>query len=132
LLAETEKEVLLLELFPTVAKDYLTRTKCALHAAESEKLAAENAAAEAARRAAEPVVETIPITGHTIDAPLPGRILNFLVKPGDAVTAQTDLFMLEAMKMENSIAAERAGVVKRLLVNVGDNVAAGEPIIELE
>ncbi len=128
-LAENEKEILLLELFPTVAKDFLTRTKCARHAAEAEKQAARDAEA---KKAAEPEVEIIPITGHTIDAPLPGKILEFFVKPGDTVTPNTDVCILEAMKMENSIAAETTGVVKRLSVSEGDIVAAGAPLIELE
>jgi pyruvate/oxaloacetate carboxyltransferase len=130
-LAENEKEVLLLELFPLVAKDFLTKTKCAKYAAEVAKkevvLAAEREAAEAARKAAEPE-----ITGPTITAPLPGRVLSFLVKAGDAVTEKTDVCVLEAMKMENSIAAETGGVIKRLLVAEGDTVAANQPIIELE
>lgn len=124
-LAENEKEVLLLELFPMVAKDYLTRTKSARHAAEK-------AAVDAGHRAAEPRVEVIPITGHTIDAPLPGKMWKFLVKPGDSVTPNMDVCILEAMKMENNIAAETGGVVKRLLVAEGDAVAAGAPLIELE
>jgi pyruvate carboxylase subunit B len=137
-LAADEKEVLLLELFPMVAKDFLTRTKCARHEAENARLAAETAAVEAAaaatraaedavRRAAEPVV-----TGPTVDAPLPGKVLLFMVKKGDSVVAKTDLFVLEAMKMENNIAAETTGRVKRLLVPEGSNVAAGQPVVELE
>ena len=128
LLAENEKEVLLLELFPMVAKDYLTKIKCERYAAEVEKRRAE----EAARKADEPKVETIPIGNNTIDAPMPGRILGVFVKPGDKVKPNTDVFMLEAMKMENSIAAETEGIVKRILVNEGDTVAANSPVIELE
>jgi pyruvate/oxaloacetate carboxyltransferase len=132
-LAENEKEVLLLELFPTVARDFLTRTKCALHAAEVEKAAtrraAEEAALEAARRAAEPKPE--PIAGPTIDAPLPGVILSFLTKEGERVSVGTDMFVLEAMKMENTVSAETSGVVKRLLVEPGSIVAAGQSIVEL-
>jgi pyruvate carboxylase subunit B len=131
LLAENEKEVLLLELFPTMAKDFLTRTKCARHADDLARRAAAEAetrtAEEAARRAAEPA-----ITGITIDAPLPGKVLLFMVKIGDTVSAKTDMFVLEAMKMENNIAAETVGRVKRLLVAEGTNVAAGQPIVELE
>jgi pyruvate carboxylase subunit B len=130
-LAESEKEVLLLELFPQVAKDHLTRAKSARHAAavaarEAEKRALA-AAEEAARKAAEPK-----ITGFTISAPLPGKVLLFLVKTGDAVSDKTDTFVLEAMKMENNIAAETTGRVKRLLVPEGTVVAAGQPIVELE
>lgn len=128
-LAGNEKEVLLLELFPMVAKDFLTKTKCARHSAEVAKLEAEKAAKH---KAAEPVVEVAPITGRTIVTPLPGKVLSFLVEPGDAVGEKTDVFVLEAMKMENSIPAETDGVVKRILVAEGDIVPAGAPIIELE
>ena len=137
-LAENEKEVLLLELFPMVAKDYLTRTKCARYAEEQEKIAAEKAARVAADRASQAAEKAAlfatlsTVTGPTIDAPLPGRILKFLVKSGDQVTTRTDAFVLDAMKMENTITAEFEGVVKQLLAEVGDNVAAGQPIIELE
>ena len=137
-LAENEKEVLLLELFPMVAKDYLTRTKCARYAEEQEKIAAEKAARIASDRASQAAEKAAlfatlsTVTGPTIDAPLPGRILKFLVKPGDQVTTRTDAFVLDAMKMENTITAEFEGVVKQLLAEVGDNVAAGQPIIELE
>jgi pyruvate carboxylase subunit B len=131
LLAGNEKEVLLLELFPLVAKDFLTRIKCARHAAvaaEAARRAAEAAEAEeAARRAAEPE-----ITGPVITAPLPGKVLAYMVKEGDAVSAKTDVFVLEAMKMENNIAAETTGRVKRLLVAEGTVVAAGQPVVELE
>jgi pyruvate/oxaloacetate carboxyltransferase len=130
-LAADEKEVLLLELFPMVARDFLTRTKCARHEAEVSRAAAEEAAraaaAEASRRAAEPVIE-----GPVIVAPLPGRVLLFMVKQGDTVSDKTDTFVLEAMKMENNIAAETTGRVKRLLVPEGANVAAGQPVVELE
>jgi pyruvate/oxaloacetate carboxyltransferase len=130
-LAKNEKEILLLELFPMVAKDFLTKTKCSKYTAEvalkEAEVAAEREAAEAARKAAEPK-----IAGPTINAPLPGRVLSFLVKEGDTVTEKTDVCVLEAMKMENSIAAETSGVIKRLLVCKGDTVAANQPIIELE
>ncbi len=130
-LAENEKEVLLLELFPMVAKDFLLKQKSARYAAQMEEKREEErrAVAEAA-----PVAAAVPadITGPTINAPLPGRVLEFLVKPGDTVNENTDTFVLEAMKMENTITAEMAGTVKRVLVAAGENVAADSPVIELE
>jgi pyruvate carboxylase subunit B len=126
-LAENEKEVLLLELFPMVAKDYLTRIKGEKYAAEHAKRAAADAA-----KAAEAKAKVIPVTGPTIDAPLPGKMWKFLVKPGDKVTQNMDVCILEAMKMENNIVAEISGVVKRLLVAEGDAVQAGAQLIELE
>lgn len=128
LLAENEKEVLLLELFPMVAKDYLTKTKCGRYAVEAEK----RRAGEEARIASRPKTVTVPVGSNTVNAPLPGKVLAFLVKPGDKVNEKTDVFVLEAMKMENNIAAETEGVVKRILVSAGDNVAADAPVVELE
>ena len=125
-LAENEKEVLLLELFPLVAKDFLTKTKCEAHAAKQ----AEIEKAKSAEEAAKPKPE--PITGQTVNAPLPGRVLQYLVKAGDKVKAGQDVFILEAMKMENNISSDYDGVVKRLLVETGTAVANDAPVVELE
>ena len=78
-LAENEKEELLLELFPQVAKNYLTKVKVAAYQAQhkDEVKADTQAAAEEANA---------PITGKTVKAPMPGSILRFMVKPGDVVT----------------------------------------------
>ena len=73
-----------------------------------------------------------PITGKTVKAPMPGSILRFTVKPGDTVTKSQTVVILEAMKMENSIATDYAGTVKRLLVKEGTTVAADAPMIEIE
>ncbi len=73
-----------------------------------------------------------PITGKTVKAPMPGSILRFTVKPGDSVTKGQTVVILEAMKMENSIASDYTGTVKRLLVNEGTTVQADAPIIEIE
>lgn len=124
-LAENEKEELLLELFPQVAKNYLTKVKVAAYQAQhkDEVKADTQAAAEEANA---------PITGKTVKAPMPGSILRFMVKPGDVVTKGQTVVILEAMKMENSIATDYAGKVKRLLVKEGSTVAADAPMIEIE
>ena len=134
-LAENEKEVLLLELFPLVAKDYLTRTKCAAwQAVEGERKARE--AAEAAERAAKARAEQEArkpkITGYAIEAPLPGTVLEVRVQPGDKISKGQSIVTLEAMKMENVIDTDIAGVVKRVFVSAGDVVAANAPLVELE
>ncbi len=133
-LAENEKEVLLLELFPLVAKDYLTKTKCAAWQAKESKRVAEEAAENAARAAQEeaskPKAE--PITGYAIESPLPGTVLEVKVKPGDKVAVGQELIILEAMKMENVVDSNIAGVVKRVFVQAGQVVAAGEAMIEFE
>ena len=125
-LAENEKEELLLELFPLVAKPYLTGVKTKAYQA---KVAAEAPAKAEAAPAAEAKAQ--PITGHTIVAPLPGKVIEFKVKVGDAVAVGQEVAVLEAMKMENSITSDAAGYVKQILVVAGENVATDAVLIEL-
>ena len=124
LLAENEKEVLLLELFPLVAKPYLTNIK---------KKAYEAQAAAAAPKAEDAPAADVkqPITGKTVLAPLPGKVIDIKVKVGDTVAPGQEVVVLEAMKMENSITSDFGGVVKQILVAVGDNVASDAIILEI-
>ena len=134
-LAENEKEVLLLELFPLVAKDYLTRTKTAAWQAVEDERKAKEAAEEAERAAkarAEEEASKPKITGYVIEAPLPGTILEVKVQPGDKVTRGQSVAILEAMKMENVIDTDIAGVVKRIFVEPGQVVSAGTVLVEFE
>ena len=138
-LAENEKEILLLELFPLVAKNFLTNTKKkAYEAAEAAKAAkeAEKAAAEAKRaaeaKAAIAAQHIKPITGKTVEAPLPGRILEVCVKVGDTVKRGQRVVILDAMKMENNITTDYAGTIKQVIVNVGDAVPANAILVEVE
>ena len=124
-MAETEKEELLLELFPLVAKPYLTGVKTKAYQA---KVAAEAPAKEESV-VAEPKAQ--PITGHTIVAPLPGKVIEIKVKVGDMVAVGQEVALLEAMKMENSITSDAAGYVKQILVVAGENVATDAVLIEL-
>ena len=134
-LAENEKEVLLLELFPLVAKNYLTGVKKARYQASKPK---EEASAPAAAPAAEaPKAEpakpaAAPITGNVVTSPMPGRILKVLVAPGDTVSKGQDVVILEAMKMENSIMSDYAGTVKQVLVAEGETVAVDSQLVEIE
>ena len=122
-LAENEKELLLLELFPLVAKTFLTNLK-------KERFQATQAAKQPEE--AVPVAKKQPITGHVISAPMPGRVLSFKVKPGDTVKRNQELLVLEAMKMENSIMADKPGVIKQLLASEGESVGADAPLVEME
>lgn len=61
-----------------------------------------------------------------ITAPMPGKILKVLAKPGDAVNSGTNLMMLEAMKMQNEILAGVDGTVKAINVSEGQTVKVGE------
>lgn len=66
-----------------------------------------------------------------IKSPLPGVILDVHVKEGDQVKPGTKLITLEAMKMENNINADKAGIVKSLKVHKGDSVLEGDLLIEI-
>ncbi|MFI3305818.1 MAG: biotin/lipoyl-containing protein [Rikenellaceae bacterium] len=133
LLAENEKEILLLELFPMVAKSYLTKVKTSAYNAQMAIEAAEAAVAAAKAKAEEEAKNpVVPVTGFVVAAPLPGRVVEFLVKVGDAVAANQEVLILEAMKMENAITSDVSGVVKRIFVAEGDNVATNGMLIEVE
>ena len=67
-----------------------------------------------------------------IKAPMPGTILEILVKEGEAVNEDQELIILEAMKMENPIYAVNAGSVKEIKVKVGDNVDEDSVIIVVQ
>ena len=126
-LAENEKEVLLLELFPLVAKPYLTKVKTAAYEAKkAQEAPAESVVAEVKQEVKKP------ITGKTIIAPLPGKVIDIKVQVGQVVKAGEEVVVLEAMKMENSITSDYTGVVKQILVAVGDNLATDAVILEID
>lgn len=66
-----------------------------------------------------------------INAPLPGIIFSMKVKEGDKVSKGDTLLILEAMKMENNIAAEVDGVVASIKVKEGDSVLQNETLVEI-
>ena len=127
-LAANEKEVLLLELFPLVAKPFLTNQKKAAFAAQQ---AAAAPAAEEKKEEVATAAKVQPITGKAIVAPLPGRVIELKVKVGDAVKAGQEVVVLEAMKMENSVTTDVAGYVRQIFVAEGDNVASDAVLIEV-
>lgn len=67
-----------------------------------------------------------------LKAPMPGKILEVMVKTGDAVKAGDTLLILEAMKMQNAILASRKGIIKKVLVKEGDTTSKSDLLIELE
>ncbi len=69
--------------------------------------------------------------GGNLSAPMPGRVVAFLVKAGDAVSVGQPLAVLEAMKMEHTMAAPTDGVVEELLYAPGDQVAEGAELLRL-
>jgi 3-methylcrotonyl-CoA carboxylase alpha subunit len=67
-----------------------------------------------------------------VRSPMPGKILQILVTEGMAVEAGQALVLLEAMKMENTLAAEGVARVKKIHVTPGDLVDLGQLLVELE
>ncbi len=123
-LAENEKEVLLLELFPQVAKNFLTKQKEARYQAEHKE--------EEVKEEAQQEVKEEPITGKVVEAPMPGSIFKLQVQVGDTVSKGQSVIILEAMKMENNITSDYAGKVKRIFVKEGMSVQAGAKLVEIE
>lgn len=78
------------------------------------------------------IAAAAPTSGCVVKCPLPGTVLAVRVGVGDKVTAGQTLLVLEAMKMENNIDADRAGVVKQILVQQGATVMEGDNLIVIE
>ena len=94
-----------------------------------QPVAAKPAAAPAP--AAKPVAPA-PAGGHSIKTPLPGVIIDVKVNVGDTVAKGQTVVVLEAMKMENNINADREGKVAAIQVAKGDTVADGAVLVVLE
>ncbi len=67
----------------------------------------------------------------SLEAPMPGQVRQVEVIEGDAVSAGQTLLILEAMKMEIRISAPHAGIVSRLLAQVGQTVERGQMLAEV-
>ena len=68
----------------------------------------------------------------TVIAPIPGVIVEITANIGDSVTYGQELCVLEAMKMKNSIRANRDGLIKKILVSVGDHVRQSQVLMEFD
>ncbi|MNH45066.1 2-oxoglutarate carboxylase large subunit [compost metagenome] len=62
---------------------------------------------------------------------MPGKLVSFAVKVGDSVTAGQALAVMEAMKMEHTIAAPHDGLVEELLYAPGDQIGDGAELLRL-
>ena len=71
-------------------------------------------------------------SGKSINSPLPGNIFKLLVTEGQAVKRGEKLIIIESMKMENNIMADRDGIVKTIRVQPGQSVLQGDALIDLE
>ncbi len=67
--------------------------------------------------------------GGRLTAPMPGKVVAVLATKGQEVKKGAALVIMEAMKMEHTIAAPHDGVVDEILYNVGDQVADGAPLL---
>jgi 3-methylcrotonyl-CoA carboxylase alpha subunit len=73
-----------------------------------------------------------PAEGDRLTAPMPGKVVSFAVKAGDVVKKGQALAVMDAMKMEHTIAAPMDGVVAELLYAPGDQVVEGAELLKLQ
>jgi 3-methylcrotonyl-CoA carboxylase alpha subunit len=67
-----------------------------------------------------------------LTAPMPGKLIAYMAKPGDKVARGQALAVIEAMKMEHTIHAPRDGVVRDCLYAPGDQVGEGSELLRLQ
>ena len=70
-------------------------------------------------------------TNTQVRSPLPGTVISVMVREGDQVTLGQKLLTMEAMKMENSVLAEKSGTVRAILVKPGDTVLQNDVLAEI-
>ena len=87
------------------------------------------AAAAPAPRAAAPAPAS---GGSGVQAPIAGTVIEIKCKAGDAVIQGQELLVIEAMKMNTSIASPSAGTVKAVLVAAGDSVRESQQLVDFE
>lgn len=83
-------------------------------------------------RAESKIKKNISVAAQAVKTPLPGTVMQIFVKEGDAVKKGDKLIMYEAMKMENTILAEKDGVVRNIKVSAGQSILQGEVVMEIE
>ncbi len=93
-----------------------------------QKAVPTSAAVPATPRTAAPVAAG---EGAPLKSPLPGVVLDVLVREGDSVKVGQKLMILEAMKMENNIESDRDGTVKSIVARKGDSVLEGDVLITI-
>lgn len=72
------------------------------------------------------------VGGATLSAPMPGVILEILVKAGDVVERGERIAVLDAMKMHNLIRAPRSATIREVCVEPGQAVGHGDPLIRYQ
>ncbi len=133
-LAQNDEEYLLLELLPAVANTFLKNKRKAEFEANpvSATQAQEKTASEAPKEEKTEVKANEAITGPVFKAPMGGTVIEIVAKPGQSVKSGDLLLVYEAMKMENDLASDMEGTIKRVLVNEGDVISTNQPLFEFE
>jgi len=78
------------------------------------------------------IKKTVGGKSFAVKAPLPGSIVNVTVKEGDTVKKGDVLLLMEAMKMENKVLAEKDGTISSIKIAVGDAVLQNDVLMEIE
>jgi len=91
---------------------------------------------QSSRPAPTPTIKPVsqPVVGDNagaVYAPLPGLILDVMIKEGDVVNAGQNLILMEAMKMENQIQAPHDGIINKVYVKKGDSIEEEQLLIEI-
>lgn len=88
--------------------------------------------AAASTPAANPAAAKKAALRDAVVAPLPGTVVEITVSVGDEVKSGDVCVVLEAMKMKNNLETEKAGKVKEILIQEGQSVMEGDPLIVIE
>jgi biotin carboxyl carrier protein len=84
------------------------------------------------KRSDSKIKKTVSSKAAQVKAPLPGNIFKILVKEGDEIKKGDNIMIMEAMKMENNVLAEKDGTIKSIKVNEGDSVLQNDILAEIE
>lgn len=109
----------------------VNEVKAAAPAAASKAAPAAAPAPKAAPAPAAAPAAPVPAGAETVKAPMPGKILSVAVSAGQAVKKGETLLILEAMKMQNEIAAPHDAVVAEVRVSANQTVSTGEDLVVL-
>jgi biotin carboxyl carrier protein len=127
-------------------KKYMIKLNGKVYEVEMEEVTGETSATILEKQSSAPVAEasativekqspakpSAPVAGaETVEAPMPGTIVNVAVKVGDKVKKNQVLVVLEAMKMENEIVASRDAEVVSVTVSKGDVVNPGQALVQI-
>lgn len=127
-LAQNEEEVLLLELFPTVAANYLRKIR-------EEEFARHQSVEEISGSTLQSASTTIETEaepeGYVVLSPMPGTVMKIVAEEGDVISRGAKLFVLESMKMENDIISDYAGKIYKIYATQGSLLQEGQPVMKI-